>query len=133
MPANTLISVVDDDPSMSRMLARIIMAAGFDVQAFPSAEAFLQAGQINDSACLILDVDLPGMNGLELQQKLNDSGHTLPIIFISAEASEAMQQKMLDSGAIGFFKKPFSIDSLLTKVRSVDSNSYLVSRIKGRH
>jgi FixJ family two-component response regulator len=106
---------------MSRMLARIITAAGFDVQAFPSAEAFLQSGRIDESACLILDVDLPGMNGLELQQELNDSGRALPIIFISAEATEAMQRKMLDSGAIGFFKKPFSIDSLLTKVRSVES------------
>ena len=121
MPANTLISVVDDDPSMSRMLARIITAAGFDVESFGSAEAFLQCGRIDDSACLILDVDLPGMNGLELQQKLNDAGHTLPIIFISADATEEMQQKMLASGALGFFKKPFSIDSLLAKVRSVES------------
>ncbi len=121
MPANTLISVVDDDSSMSRMLARLINAAGFDVESFGSAEAFLQSGNLDDSACLILDVDLPGMNGLELQQKLNKAGHALPIIFISAEATEAMQQKMLDSGAIGFFKKPFSIDSFLAKVRSVES------------
>jgi len=106
---------------MSRMLARIIAAAGFDVESFGSAEAFLQSGRFDDSACLILDVDLPGMNGLELQQKLNEAGHTLPIIFISAEANEATQQKMLDSGAIGFFKKPFSIDSLLAKLRSVES------------
>jgi FixJ family two-component response regulator len=121
LPANTLISVVDDDPSMSRMLARIFTTAGFEVESFASAEAFLDSGRISDSSCLILDVDLPGMNGLELQQKLNESGQTLPIIFISAEATEEIQQRMLNAGALGFFKKPFSIDSLLAKVRSVES------------
>ena len=111
--------MVDDDRSMSKMLCRAITAAGLDVAVFGSAEEFLQYGSINDSACLVLDINLPGTSGIELQQRLKDSHQDLPIIFVSAEADDETRQRLLEAGALGFFSKPFSIESLLETVRSV--------------
>ena len=116
---NSLISVVDDDRSMGRMLARTIGAAGLKVAVFTSAEEFLGSERLHDSACLVLDVDLPGMSGLELQQQLKDSGQRIPIIFISGQATERTRERALSAGAVGFFDKPFSISSLLTAIQSV--------------
>ena len=116
---NSLISVVDDDRSMGRMLARIIGAAGLQVAVFTSAEEFLGSERLSESACLVLDVDLPGMSGLELQQQLNDSGQPIPIIFISGQSTERTRESALKAGAVGFFEKPFSISSLLTVIQSV--------------
>jgi len=117
--SNKLICVVDDDPSMLRMLDRAVAAAGFDVVCFGSAEEFLAAGLDNQSACLILDVDLPGMTGLQLQQHLNDAGGELPVIIISGAATEETRLSALKGGAVAFFNKPFSIDPFLNCLRSV--------------
>jgi len=111
--ANQLISVVDDDPSMSRMLCRAIKAAGLSVDAFGSAEEFLNSDASRASVCLILDMNLPGMSGLELQQRLNASRLEVPIIFMSAQADETTRLRALKAGAVGFLRKPFSIESLL--------------------
>jgi FixJ family two-component response regulator len=111
--ANQLISVVDDDPSMSRMLCRAIRAAGLSVDAFGSAEEFLDSDASRASVCLILDMNLPGMSGLELQQRLNASRLEVPIIFMSAQADETTRLRALKAGAVGFLRKPFSIESLL--------------------
>ena len=118
---NSLISVVDDDRSMGRMLARIIGAAGLKVAVFTSAEEFLDSARLQDSACLVLDVDLPGMSGLELQRQLNNSGQGIPIIFISGQGTEQTRERALKAGAVGFFDKPFSISSLLAAIQSVDA------------
>lgn len=116
---NTLIAVIDDDRSMARMLARVIKAEGFEVEHFSSAEEFLASGSLRDFDCLILDMNLPGMSGIDLQRQLNDSGVEIPIVFISGQAEEAARQCALDAGAAGFFSKPFSIDSLLANIRSI--------------
>ena len=116
---STIISVVDDDQSMSRMLSRVLTSAGFTVKSFTSAEEFLDSRGFTDSACLILDMNLPGMSGDELQWVLNGRGFDLPIIFISADADEAIQKRVLDSGAVAFLDKPFNIDILLDKIRSI--------------
>ena len=116
---NPLISVVDDDPSMSRMLCRAIKAAGLSVDVFGSAEEFLDSAASRASVCLILDVNLPGMSGLELQQRLNASRLEVPIIFMSAQADEITQRRALKAGAVGFLRKPFSIESLLATLRSL--------------
>ena len=108
---------------MSRMLCRVIRAAGFEVVSFGSAEAFLDSHRTPNVACLILDMNLPGISGIELYQQLKDSGLTIPTIFISGKGPEDVQQRALRAGAVGFFRKPFSIDSLLTTVRSVVSFS----------
>src|SRR5215475_2682688 len=120
LTTNSLISVVDDDRSICRMLARIIRSIGFDVEAFASAEAFLDSGRIGDSACLILDVDLPGMSGIELQQRLNDFSTPIPIIFVSGKMDDEMQERVLQAGAVGIFKKPFNIHSLITAIHTVE-------------
>lgn len=117
--ANPLISVVDDDPSMSRMLCRAIKAAGLSVDVFGSAEEFLDSDASHASVCLILDVNLPGMSGLELQERLNASQLEMPIIFMSAQADEDMKRDALNAGAVGFLRKPFSIESLFATLRSI--------------
>lgn len=116
---NTLISVVDDDRSMARMLCRAISAEGFAVRLFRSAEEFLDSGRLEENACLILDVNLPGISGIDLQQRLNDFGVEIPILFVSAQTEESLRQRALAAGAAGFFNKPLSIDSLLSSIRSV--------------
>src|SRR5215475_15575560 len=113
----SMISVVDDDPSMTRMLCRVIKAAGLSVDTFGSAEEFLDSDASRLSDCLILDMNLPGMSGLELQQRLNASRLEVPIIFMSAQADEATQLRALKAGAVGFLRKPFSIESLLATLR----------------
>jgi len=100
------------------MLQRVITAAGFEVASFGSAEEFLDSTALSSSGCLILDMNLPGMSGVDLQQHLNDSGREIPIIFISAQADDAVKRRVLEAGAAGFFNKPFSIESLLTTVLS---------------
>jgi FixJ family two-component response regulator len=111
-----LITVVDDDESMGRMLNRGLRAAGFDVAVFASAEELLNSGHLNKSACLIVDVHLPGMTGLQLQQRLKESGSSLPIILISGQPDERTATRALQDGAIGFFKKPFNIERLLATI-----------------
>jgi FixJ family two-component response regulator len=111
-----LITVVDDDESMGRMLNRGLRAAGFDVAVFASAEELLNSGHLNKSACLIVDVHLPGMTGLQLQQLLKESGSSLPIILISGQPDERTATRALQDGAIGFFKKPFNIERLLATI-----------------
>jgi FixJ family two-component response regulator len=100
-------------------LCRVINAAGLSVDAIGSAEEFLYSEASRASVCLILDMNLPGMSGLELQQLLNASRRDVPIIFMSAQADEATQLRALKAGAVGFLRKPFSIDSLLATLRSI--------------
>jgi FixJ family two-component response regulator len=116
---NSLIAVIDDDQSMARMLSRVIRAEGLGVEWFRSAEEFLNSGSLCDFDCLVLDMNLPGMSGIDLQRRLNDSGVEIPIVFISGQAEEATRQYALAAGAAGFFSKPFSIDSLLANIRSL--------------
>ena len=116
---NSTVSVVDDDESMCRMLSRGIQAAGFDVAVFNSAEEFLDSGNPSNSGCLVLDVDLPGMNGIELQQHLNESGTDISIIFMSGHADERMKKRALEAGAAGFFSKPLSINTLVATIRTL--------------
>lgn len=118
MTGRTLVSVVEDDRSMRRMLVRIIRSAGLHVEAFASAEELLESGHIEDSACLILDLRLPGINGLDLQGRLNASGSGVPIIFITTEADEDVRERAMRAGAVGFFNKPFSNASFLEAVRT---------------
>ena len=100
------------------MLSRVIGAAGLDVACFESAEEFLCSHAREKSTCLILDMNLPGMSGAELQQQLLGKNLDIPTIFISADADEATQQRVLKNGAIAFFSKPFKIESLLAALRT---------------
>jgi FixJ family two-component response regulator len=101
------------------MLARGIEAAGFDVAVFNSAEEFLASGKLEESACLVLDIDLPGMNGIELYKRLHQSDTGMPVIFISGHADEHKKSRTLTAPENIFFSKPFNIDSLLVAIQAI--------------
>lgn len=109
--------VVDDDPAVVGALASLISVIGFDVETFTSAEEFLQTFEAGGPACLILDVRLPGMSGLELQKALIRRGSRLPIIFITGhgEADAAVEASKL--GAVGFLEKPFQTQELFDNIQ----------------
>jgi FixJ family two-component response regulator len=112
--ATPLISVVDDDHSVRESLARLIRSVGFGVQVFGSAEEFLSAGQGRQGDCLILDIRMPGMNGLELQHELSVSNRDLPVIFITAHGSdEEVRTRALGAGAVDYLLKPLREDEVL--------------------
>lgn len=116
-----LISIIEDDESVRESIKMLIDATGFKAEGFASAEEFLDSGHLADSACLILDVRLPGKSGIDLQAQLNDMGVRIPIIFITAHANERTRTRALQAGAFGFLEKPFSIGTLLSVLHTAMS------------
>ena len=112
------ISIVDDDASIREALKSLMRSVRFDVEAFGSAEEFLTSERLNDTACLILDVSLPGMSGFELQNHLNIERRSIPIIFITAHADEVSRQRALKGGAIDFLGKPVRRETLFKAIQS---------------
>jgi FixJ family two-component response regulator len=113
-----LISVVDDDHSIRQSLSSLLRSVGLLVAVFSSAEEFLVAGDLDQTACLILDVRMPGMGGLELQRRLARSHPHLPVVFITAHGSEdAVRERALKDGAVGYLTKPLSEETLLDAVQ----------------
>ncbi len=108
-----LVAIVDDDELFRRSIERLVGSAGFKVEAFASAEEFLERGNLDRTACAILDMKLPGMNGLELQQRLITSSRPMPIVFVSAYDEAVTRANALRAGAIAFLKKPFDNSTLL--------------------
>ncbi len=109
----SLVSVVDDDESVRESLPDLLSEFGFAARAFSSAEAFLSSDCVDKTSCLILDVMMPGMTGLDLQQELTRRGQEIPVIFISARKEEAIQVRAFKQGAVKFLNKPFSDTALL--------------------
>jgi len=118
MSENPLIAVVDDDASMRGALRNLLRSVGFRAAAFASAEEFLQASQIQDTACAIVDVRMPGMSGLELQQHLATIQYPIPLIFITAHGDAEARARALRAGAVDFLYKPFSEEVLLRAIQS---------------
>jgi len=118
MSENPLIAVVDDDASMRGALRNLLRSVGFRAAAFASAEEFLQASQIQDTACAIVDVRMPGMSGLELQQHLATMQYPIPLIFITAHGDAEARARALRAGAVDFLYKPFSEEVLLRAIQS---------------
>ncbi len=112
------ISVVDDDKSVREAIYDLMDCMGLRTEVFSSAEHFLNSGSLRDTTCLIVDVRMPGMSGLELQSNLNAAGFRIPIIFISAHDDGEAESRALGAGAIDFLKKPFSEDALLRAIRA---------------
>ena len=108
-----LISIVDDDESVRQALKSLIDSVGFRSEVFGSGEEFLNSACLLQTDCLIADVRMPGMTGLELQERLNVAGSSIPIVFISAHDDKEARTRGLRAGAIAFLQKPFSEDSLL--------------------
>jgi len=113
-----LVAIVDDDDLMRGALQGMLKSVGLRSQAFASAEEFLVSGQQNHTACLIADIRMPGMSGLELQAELNDEQHRIPTIFITAHGDEKMRMRALKAGAVEFLAKPFDDEALLKSVRA---------------
>ncbi|HZE80078.1 MAG TPA: response regulator [Candidatus Polarisedimenticolia bacterium] len=113
-----LIAIVDDDDLMRSALQGMMKAVGWTAQAFASAEEFLKSGQQTQTACLIADIRMPGMSGLELQAKLNAEHCRIPTIFITAHGDAKMRMQALRAGAVEFMAKPFDDDALLESVRA---------------
>jgi FixJ family two-component response regulator len=117
-----VVAVVDDDDLTRSALQGLLQAAGLWVQAFASAEEFLNSGQQQQTACLITDIRMPGMSGLELQAKLNGERCRIPIIFVTAHGDEEMRMQALRAGAVEFMPKPFDSRALLESVREALEN-----------
>ena len=118
-----LVSIVDDDASMRTSTGRLLGALGFQAETFASAEAFLESGRLEATACLVLDVRMPGMDGLELQRRLAGSNHRLPIIFVTAHASGEEETRAMQAGAIAFLRKPVSEQALVSALRAAEAVS----------
>jgi FixJ family two-component response regulator len=111
-----IVMIVDDDESVRRAARRLIKSFGFAVETFASAEDFLTSGRLPQTACLVLDVHMPGLNGLELQSHLISEGHQVPIVFITAFSDESARDQALTAGALGYLVKPFEETDLLSAI-----------------
>ena len=111
-------AIVDDDELMRDALRGLLKAVGLPAQEFASAEEFLDSGRQDQTACLIADIRMPGISGLELQAKLNADRCRIPIIFITAHGDEKMRMQAMRAGAVEFLAKPFDDEALLDSVRA---------------
>jgi FixJ family two-component response regulator len=127
-----IIGVVDDDPLMVTALERLLGASGFAVSAFGSAEAFLAHGAKDELVCLVLDISLGGMSGIELAHRLGASGRRLPIIFITAVDTDATRKVAMEAGCVAFLTKPFRAADLIAAIhRAAPSIPSGLDRVHG--
>ena len=113
-----MVAIVDDDDLMRGALQGLLKSVGLPTQAFASAEEFLKSGEQHQVGCLVTDIRMPGMSGLELQAKLNADQCRIPTIFITAHGDEKMRMQALRAGAVEFLAKPFDDETLLESVRA---------------
>lgn len=113
MAKTHVISIIDDDPSVREATQSLIRSLGYSAQAFSSAEEYLQSDRLRDSSCVITDLHMPGMSGVDLQDRLIAEGHKIPVIFVTAYFEEGVRARVMDAGACGFLRKPFSDKSLI--------------------
>src|ERR1700758_706726 len=116
MPGVPLISIVDDDDFFRNSLDNLIRSVGFRVQGFSSAEAFLNSDQVRDTACVILDVRMPGMSGLELQRRIVAANWRIPILFVTSCVDGDEQAHALEAGAVDYLYKPFLEEDLINAI-----------------
>jgi FixJ family two-component response regulator len=113
LPKVPMISIVDDDASVREATKGLVRSLGYAAATFGSAEEFLKSDHIDDTSCLITDVQMPGLSGVELQSRLAASGRRLPVIFITAFPEERTRVRALEAGAYGFLSKPFRDECLI--------------------
>lgn len=113
-----IIAIVDDDEPLREALGSVLKAAGFSIETFASAEDFLNSPNREEIACLLLDVRLPGMSGIELQRRLFEAGDQTPIIFVTAHGDASLRDVLMKAGAAGFLNKPVRSDMLLKEIYS---------------
>jgi len=134
------IFIVDDDPSVREALSNLLAAVGLDSESFASADEFMHATRPNVPSCLLLDVRLPGLSGLEFQDELRKSGIRIPIVFITAHGDIPMTSRAMKAGAVDFLTKPFQKHELLTAVRQaldrdrvIRNEEAAISALRSRH
>jgi FixJ family two-component response regulator len=110
------ISIVDDDESMRCAVKSLVTSLGFAACTFASAEEFLQSPRLDDTACLITDLQMPGLSGIELQKSLLAQDRHIPIIFMTAFPEERIRTRAMEAGALGFLSKPFESQTLITLI-----------------
>ena len=108
-----MISIVDDDAAVREATKGLVRSLGYSVSTFASAEEFLQSERVHDTSCLITDLHMPGLSGIELQDRLIAGGHRMPIIFITAFPDEGVRTRAMKAGAVCFMSKPYSDDHLI--------------------
>ena len=113
-----LVSVVDDDESLRRSLRNLLSSVGFRVETFASAEAFLQSVHQQQTGCLVLDLRMPGMDGLGLLRYLSGTGSRIPTVILTAHGDDEARQRSMQAGAVAFLSKPFNGHALLDAVRT---------------
>ena len=118
MNPKPLIAVVDDDSSLRESTQLLLRSAGYRTEVFASAREFLDSPRIDETACLMLDVRMPGMDGLELQRFLNEAQRQIPIIFITAHATDNEEQRARKAGAVDFLRKPVNEEKLLSAIQT---------------
>jgi FixJ family two-component response regulator len=126
--AAPIVFIVDDDPSIRKALGRLLRSFGFQVETFPSAQKFLEHELPDAPGCLVLDVPMPGLDGLELQRSLSEANVTLPIVFITGHGDIPMTVRAMKSGAVDFLPKPFDDQDLLNAVRQA-----IAKDVQARH
>ena len=113
MSAAPLVSIIDDDDSLRLALVGLVRSVGYEARGFPSAEAFLQSATVESYACIVTDIQMPGMSGIDLKQYLAAQQITTPVIMITARPDPSLADKARAAGAIGFLRKPFDADALI--------------------
>jgi FixJ family two-component response regulator len=111
-----IVSIIDDDQGVRHAVQRLMRSRGFVTRAFASAEEFLQSPSLHETACVITDIQMPGMTGIELHDFMLKQGSRLPVIFLTAFPDERIQKRALQSGALGFLTKPFDAKTLISLV-----------------
>jgi FixJ family two-component response regulator len=116
MPTAPIISIIDDDAFVRESIGDLVKSLGYTALTFASAEHFLESGRVEDTSCLIADLQMPGLSGLDLQSHLLDEGYRTPVIFVTAFPSAKAQARALKAGAVAFLSKPFEESSLISAV-----------------
>ena len=116
MPSIPVISIIDDDESVRAATNRLVRSLGFVALTFACADDFLRSPGLNDTSCVIADIQMPGMSGIELQSALIASGKDIPIIFITAFPDERIRMRAMEAGAVGFLSKPFKGSTLIQHI-----------------
>jgi FixJ family two-component response regulator len=115
------VAIVDDEPSVLRGLKRVLDASDFTAEVFNSAEAFLDRGSASDVTCTVLDINMGGISGIEMQRRLKAMGSTTPVIFMTALDTMEVRREAMDAGCAAFLQKPFSAHELINSIRNATS------------
>ncbi len=113
MSEAAVVSIIDDDESVREATNGLVRSLGYTAATFASAEEYLHSDHVHDSSCVITDLQMPGMSGADLQDRLLAEGHRQPIIFMTALPEEAVRKRVLKAGALGFLRKPFHSERLI--------------------